>query len=152
MGAVIAHSVKFSLYMWKHAGIPARDLFFAFEKYTDGFHGYTQDELINFNNTSQCVYFVALVILQWRNLSIRNKRLSILQADPFTAKRRNPWLVLGAVSAFVIVVFATGVPGINSLLGTPVPIEFWLIPIPLDEMRKLVVRCFPKEPLARIAW
>jgi sodium/potassium-transporting ATPase subunit alpha len=160
MEAVVAHSMFF-LYMWKHAGIPARDLFFAFEKYTDGFHGYTQDELINFNNTGQCVYFVTLVILQWGNLlSIRNKRLSILQADPFTAKRRNPWLVLGAFSAFVIAVFVTAVPGINSLFATaPVPIEFWLIPIPLslgilimDEMRKLAVRCFPKGPLARIAW
>ncbi len=44
------------------------------------------------------------------------------------------------------------VPGIQSLFGTrsSVPIEFWLIPIPLglgilcvDEIRKLLVRLFP---------
>jgi sodium/potassium-transporting ATPase subunit alpha len=160
MEAIVAHSMFF-LYMWKHAGIPVRDLFFAFEKYSDGFHGYTQDELTHFNNTGQCVYFVTLVILQWGNLlSIRNKRLSVLQADPFRAKRRNPWLVLGAVFAFVIAIFVTEVPGIISLFNTAsVPIEFWLIPIPLalgilimDEIRKLLVRCFPNGPLARIAW
>ena len=160
METIIAHSMFF-LYMWKQAGIPVQDLFFAFEKYTAGFHGYTQGELTHFNNTGQCVYFVTLVILQWGNLlSIRNKRLSILQADPFRAKRRNPWLVLGAFCAFVIAVFVTEVPGINKLFNTaPVPIEFWLIPIPLalgilimDEIRKLLVRSFPRGPLARIAW
>ena len=129
---IIAHSM-FSLYMWNYAGIPVRDLFFAFEKYSDGFHGYSQAELTVFNNAGQCVYFVTLVILQWDNLlSIRNKRLSILQADPFRGKRRNPWLVLGTIFVFVIAVFVTEVPGIISLFGAaPVLIEFWLIPIPL---------------------
>ena len=160
METIIAHGM-FSLYMWKHAGIPVRDLFFAVEKYSDGFHDYSQAELTVFNNAGQCIYFVTLVILQWDNLlSIRNKRLSILQADPFRGKRRNPWLVLGTIFVFVIAVFVTEVPGINSLFGTaPVPIEFWPIPIPLalgtwimDEIRKLLVRSLPKGPLAWIAW
>ncbi|KAF5376632.1 hypothetical protein D9615_007851 [Tricholomella constricta] len=147
--------------MWKHAGIPAHALFFAFEKYSDGFYGHSQEALEKFNATGQCVYFVTLVILQWGNLlSVRNKRLSIFQADPISAKRRNPWLFLGALIAFVIAIFVTEVPGIQRLFKTAsVPIEFWLIPLPLalgilamDESRKLLVRSFPKGSLAGFAW
>jgi sodium/potassium-transporting ATPase subunit alpha len=160
METITAHAMFF-LYMWKYARIPIGSLFFAFEKYSDGFFGHTQAELTNFNNTGQCVYFVTLVILQWGNLlSVRNKRLSILQADPIRAKRRNPWLFLGALAAFIIAIFVTEVKGIKNLFNTAsVPIEFWLIPLPLalgillmDEIRKLLVRTFPKGPIAKIAW
>ncbi|KOS20025.1 Sodium/potassium-transporting ATPase subunit alpha-3 [Escovopsis weberi] len=155
-----AHSMFF-LYMWRHAGIPVRQLFFVFERYSDGFHGHSQQQLDHFVATGQCVYFVTLVIMQWGNiLSVRNRRLSILQADPFTAKRRNPWLLLSILISLAIAVFVTEVPGIQSLFGTAsVPIEFWLIPLPLalgllvlDEARKLLVRTFPNGPLARVAW
>ncbi|KAK5995377.1 Sodium/potassium-transporting ATPase subunit alpha-2 [Cladobotryum mycophilum] len=157
---ICAHSMFF-LYMWRHAGIPAKQLFFVFERYSDGFHGYTQAELNHFVAVGQCVYFVTLVILQWGNiLSVRNRRLSIVQADPFTKKRRNPWLLLSILISLAIAIFVTEVPGIQNLFGTAsVPIEFWLIPLPLalgllclDEVRKLLVRLFPNGPLAKIAW
>ena len=136
-------------------------MFFAFEEYTEGFYGYTNDELVYFNTVGQSVYFVSLVILQWGNiLSIRNKRLSILQADPIRKERRNPWLLLGMLISLGIAIFVTEVPGIQRLFGTEsIPIEFWLIPLPLalgilimDEMRKLMVRTWPQGLLARIAW
>ncbi|KAL6692859.1 hypothetical protein J3F84DRAFT_401921 [Trichoderma pleuroticola] len=155
-----AHSMFF-LYMWRAAGIPVSQLFFLFEGYSEGFHGYTQDELTHFNYTGQCVYFVTLVILQWGNiLSVRNRRLSILQADPFTQKRRNPWLLLGMLISLAIAIFVTEVPGLQTLfLTASVPIEYWLIPIPLalgilvlDELRKLLVRLFPNGPVAKVAW
>lgn len=160
METVCAHSMFF-YYMYKHAGIPFHALVFAFEGYSDGFYGYTQAELTNFNTTGQSVYFVTLVILQWGNiLSIRNKKLSILQADPIRRKRRNPWLLAGAAVSLAIAVFVTEQKGIQSIFGTAsVPIEFWLLPLPLalgilimDEIRKLIVRTWPKGPLARIAW
>ncbi|KAG6806404.1 hypothetical protein H0H93_003072, partial [Arthromyces matolae] len=121
------------MYMWKYAGIPPSALFFVFEKYTDGFYGYTASELNHFNSVGQCVYFVTLVILQWGNLlSVRNKRLSILQADPIRPRRRNLWIPAGVVFALGIAIFVTTNPGIQKLFGTaPVPIEFWLIPLPL---------------------
>ncbi|RFU72167.1 cation-transporting atpase pma1 [Trichoderma arundinaceum] len=155
-----AHSMFF-FYMWRKAGIPVRELFFLFEGYSEGFHGYTQDQLNQFNYTGQCVYFVTLVILQWGNiLSVRNRRLSIVQADPFTQKRRNPWLLLGMLISLAIAIFVTEVPGLQTLfLTASVPIEFWLIPIPLalgilvlDEIRKLIVRLFPNGPVAKVAW
>ncbi|ETS61563.1 p-type atpase [Moesziomyces aphidis] len=160
METITAHSMFF-LYMWRYAKIPIRDLFFAFEKFGDGFHGYTLDELNRFLNTGQCVYFVTLVILQWGNLlSVRNKRLSIFQADPIRKERRNPWLLVGALGALVIAIFVTEVKGIQNLFGTAsIPIEHWFIPIPLaigllgmDELRKLLVRTFPNSVIAKIAW
>jgi sodium/potassium-transporting ATPase subunit alpha len=160
MEAFSAHAMFF-LYMWKAAGIPFSDLVFAFEKYTDGFHGYTQDELTHFNNVGQCVYFVSLVIMQWGNiLSVRSKRMSLLQADPIRPARRNPWLPLAMLISLVIAIFVTEVPGIQSLFGTAsVPIQYWFIPLGLalgilvmDELRKVLVRQFPKGPVARISW
>lgn len=160
METICAHCMFF-LYYYHHAGIPFHALVFAFENYSDGFYGYTEAELSHFNTVGQCVYFVTLVILQIGNiLSIRNKRLSILQADPIRKKRRNPWLVLSVLIAVGIAIFVTEVPGIQNLFGTAsVPIEFWLIPIPLalgilvmDEIRKTIVRAWPRGPLAKIAW
>ncbi|KAI1432523.1 calcium ATPase [Xylaria sp. CBS 124048] len=157
---VAAHAMFF-LYMWRHAGIPIHELFFLYEGYSEGFHGYTTEQLAHFNTVGQGVYFVTLVILQWGNiLSVRNRRLSIFQADPFTAKRRNPWLIGSVLISLAIAVFVTEVPGLKFLFQTAsVPIEHWLIPIPLavgilalDELRKLVVRLFPNGPIAKIAW
>ncbi|KAJ3143270.1 hypothetical protein HDU90_000027 [Geranomyces variabilis] len=159
MMTVIAHSMFF-LYMYKYGGFTPGDLFFAFENFGST-SAYTADELTNFVNTGQCVYFVTLVILQWGNLfSIRNKRLSVLQADPFRKERRNLWLLLGIAVAFLIAVFVTEVPAIQSVFQTArVPIEFWLYPLPfafgilfMDEARKLCVRAFPRSIVARIAW
>ncbi len=160
METITAHSMFF-LYMWRAAGIPASELFLLFEGYSDGFHGYNADELAYFNQVGQCVYFVTIVILQWGNiLSVHNRRLSILQADPFSKKRRNPWLILSILISLAIAIFVTEVPGIQNLVCTAaVPIEYWLIPLPLalgilvmDEIRKLIVRLFPGGPLAKIAW
>jgi sodium/potassium-transporting ATPase subunit alpha len=160
METICAHSMFF-LYMWKYAHIPISSLFFAFESYTEGFYGYTEEQLIHFNAVGQSVYFVTLVILQWGNvLSVRNKRLSILVADPFRKARRNPWLILSAVISLSIAIFVTEVPGIQSLFGTAkVPVEFWLYPLPLavgilcmDETRKAIVRGFPNSLVAKIAW
>ncbi|KAF9886065.1 hypothetical protein FE257_012125 [Aspergillus nanangensis] len=158
--AFCAHCMFF-LYMYREAGIPFHALVFAFEKYTAGFYGYSQEELTHFNNVGQGVYFVTLVIMQWGNiLSVRNKRMSILQADPVRKQRRNPWLPLAILISLAIAVFVTEVPGFHTLFDTAsVPLEYWFIPLGLalgvlcmDEFRKLIVRMFPKSIIGRIAW
>jgi len=112
METVCAHSTFF-FYMYRYAGIPFHALVFAFEKYSASFYRYTKDELTYFNTVGQSVYFVTLVILQWGNiLSIRNKRLSIVQAYPIRKARRNPWLLAGAGMSLAIAIFVTEVPGI----------------------------------------
>jgi sodium/potassium-transporting ATPase subunit alpha len=154
--SVIAHAMYF-LYYWKYARIPVQELFFLFEGYSEGFHGYTMDELNDINNRGQCVYFVTLVILQWGNvLSVRNRRLSLLQAHP----GRNIWLATTMALSLGIAIFVTEVKGIQDLFETTsVPLEFWFIPLPLavgllgfDELRKLCVRVWPEGFIAKIAW
>ncbi|PYI03239.1 Na/K ATPase alpha 1 subunit [Aspergillus sclerotiicarbonarius CBS 121057] len=160
MEAFCAH-IMFFLYMYKKAGIPFHALIFAFEKYSDGFYGYTEAELTHFNYVGQSVYFVTLVIMQWGNiLSVRSKRMSILQADPIRKNRRNPWLPLAMLVSLVIAIFVTEEPGLQSLFNTAsIPLEFWFIPLGLafgvlvmDELRKVLVRMFPRGPIAKIAW
>ena len=156
METITAHAMFF-FYMWSYAGIPIHRMFFVFENYSDGFYGHSQAELTQFLNTGQCVYFVTLVILQIANLnSVRNKRMSILQNGP-----QNNWkLVLGPIVSVGIAIFVTEVPGLQRLFGTAsVPLKHWFLPIPLaigllamDEVRKLIVRTWPKGPVARIAW
>ncbi|KAM0553091.1 hypothetical protein ACHAPJ_007639 [Fusarium lateritium] len=160
METLTAHAMFF-FYMYRYAKMPISELFFLFEGYSEGYRGYTQDELIKFNNTGQCVYFVTLVFLQWGNiLAVRNRRLSIFQASPLHKAHRNPWLILSMIISLCIAIFVTEVPGIQNLFDTEsVPIEFWLIPIPLglgillvDEIRKFIVRKYPNSIVARIAW
>lgn len=156
METIVAHSMFF-YYIYTAAGIPINKMFFAFARYSDGYFGHTQDELNNFLNTGQCVYFVTLVILQIANLfSVRNKRVSIFQRGP----QSNWWLFAGPVVSVSIAIFVTEVPGIQNLFGTAsVPIKFWFLPVPLsigvfamDELRKLAVRTWPKSIIAKLAW
>ncbi|BDD55455.1 hypothetical protein MAP00_000975 [Monascus purpureus] len=160
MEAFCAHCMFF-LFMYREAGIPFHALALCFEKYSDGFYGYTQQQLTDFNNRGQCVYFVTLVIIQWGNLlSVRNKRMSLFQADPFRKQRRNPWLPLSMVVSLAIAIFVTEEPGLQRLFNTmSVPLMYWFIPVGLaagvlmmDEFRKLLVRSYPRSIIARISW
>lgn len=145
----------FFLYMWQDAGIPVGDMWLLYENWSDGFHGYTADELNSFLSTGQCVYFVTLVVLQIFNLfSVRSKRMSLLQANPLSKERRNLWLFVGpsesakclnlesactdassprlTVISIAIALIVTLVPGIQNLFGTAaVPVRFWFIPVGL---------------------
>ncbi|KAL1413747.1 hypothetical protein Q8F55_001529 [Vanrija albida] len=156
METVTAHSMFF-YYIYTAAGIPVNKMFFAFANYSDGYYGHTQDELNKFLNTGQCVYFVTLVILQIANLfSVRNKRMSTFQRGP----QSNWWLFAGPIASLIIAIFVTEVPGIQNLFGTAsVPIKHWLLPVPLaigllamDELRKLVVRTWPRSVVGKLAW
>lgn len=156
METLCAHSMFF-YYIWSAAGIPANKMFFTFAHYSEGYYGHTQAELNKFLSTGQCVYFVTLVILQFFNLnSVRNKRQSIFQNGP----QRNWKLCLGPVVSLAIAIFVTEQKGIQNLFGTAsVPIKFWMIPIPLglgilimDEVRKVIVRTWPKGIVAKVAW
>ncbi|OAQ30593.1 calcium-transporting ATPase 1 [Linnemannia elongata AG-77] len=155
----------FFLYLKEYTGVGFSDLVFTFgnlpeKKLAD--RGITLEEFNGYYvNTAQCVCFVTLVILQWGNiLSVRNRRMSVLQADPFRKQRRNLWLFLGILASFLVAVLVTETPGIQEIMLTnSVPIKYWLLPLPCalfiiiaDDVRKLIVRVFPRSFLARIAW
>ncbi|KAG0353273.1 hypothetical protein BG005_007417 [Podila minutissima] len=161
---VIFSNMLFYLYIKEYTNLGFSDLVLTFGNvnYTKLFPHITPADFNgHYVSTGQCVVFVSLVIMQWGNvLSIRNRRLSILQADPVRERRRNLWLFAGMLAAFVIAIIVTEVPGIqNVMLTNSVPIKYWLLPIPfafvillLDECRKLSVRIFPKGFTAKLAW
>ncbi|KXS15914.1 calcium ATPase [Gonapodya prolifera JEL478] len=149
------------MYLNETAGIGIRDLVFAFDKWQDGYLGYSIDELNNFNSVAQCIYYVTMVITQFGVLlSVRTRRNSILSANPLWGPRQNLRL-FGAmlVSVLWALAWLYG-PGIQFAFGTmPVPVKYWFIPfgfalgiLVLDETRKLVVRTFPKSIVAKVAW
>ncbi|OAQ29110.1 calcium ATPase [Linnemannia elongata AG-77] len=157
-------NMLFYMYIKEYTGVSFKDLVFTFgsPNFENRFDGISDADFNNYYvNTGQCVTFVALVIMQWGNiLSIRNRRLSILQADPIRPERRNLWLFAGMLAALLMAIFVTEVPWINQVMLTnPVPIKYWLLPIPcavavllLDEIRKAAVRAFPRSLIAKLAW
>lgn len=152
----------FFLYMKQAGGFNIGDLFLAYEKWGAGFHGYTADEITRFTNVGESVFFVTLVIMQIGNLlSVRSKRMSLLQSDPlFCPARRNLAICVGPAVSVAIAILVTEVHWFNHLFDTAhVPIRFWLIPIPLalgvivlDECRKLLARSLPRSFFAKAAW
>ncbi|KAF9202413.1 hypothetical protein BGZ49_007427 [Haplosporangium sp. Z 27] len=155
----------FFLYIKEYTGLGFRDLVFTFGHIPEDKLALRNISVDDFNNiyvnNGQCVCFVTLVILQWANiLAIRNRRESILRADPFRKGRRNLWLFLGMFIAFLIAVLVTETPGIQNLMLTgPVPVKYWLLPLPCgvfilltDEIRKVIVKAAPNSIIAKIAW
>jgi len=142
----------FFWYYYSYCEITPSQLFLAFDAYTGNnphFGNKTQDELDECQQTSQSIFFVALVLVQFFNLlSTRTQRLSFFQHNPFVGKGENRNLFLAIFVTVCFTVFVIYVPFMNSVFGTrPVPYEFWLAPLAfgvvlfcLDEIRKLIKR------------
>ncbi|KAJ3180632.1 hypothetical protein HK101_009947 [Irineochytrium annulatum] len=120
-----------------------------------------QAALVEAVNTGNCVFYVAMIFLQFGGLlSVRTRRVSILQANPFWGPSRNVCVPLGMAVSVIFGCLNIYEPGIENLFGTArIPLKFWLLPMALglgilvmDEVRKLCVRTFPKSILAKIAW
>ncbi|KAJ3167541.1 hypothetical protein HDU87_001490 [Geranomyces variabilis] len=124
-------------------------------------HHYTTDELTSLVNTGNCIYYVTMIFLQFGCvLAVRNRRVSILQANPFYGPRRNPVILVGMAVSVSFGLFFLYAPALQNLFGTtPIPAKFWFIPLGfglaillMDEIRKLVVRSFPDSLVAKAAW
>jgi len=109
------------------------------------------------NNEAQSVYFFTLVLMQWGNLfATRCRRLSTFQHSP----TRNIYVFLAPIAALCIGIFFCYVPWFQKTFQTHrIPVKFFFIPLTfglslfiLDELRKYVVRTYPKSILARVAW
>jgi len=148
------------LYM-SHQGLGFYDVIEVFDKWTDGYKGYTITQLTNFVNTGQCVYYVTMVFMQYGGLlAVRNRRVSILQSNPLWGPRRNLAVPIGMTATALIAVTNLYGPGLQRVfLTTPIPGMFWGIPFSfalgillVDETRKLIVRSYPKSIIAKMAW
>ncbi|KAI0088963.1 calcium ATPase transmembrane domain M-containing protein [Irpex rosettiformis] len=148
------------LYMEKQ-NLGFYDVILVFNKWTDGWKGYTMDELTHFVSVGQCCYYVALVFAQYGDLlAVRNRRVSILQSNPLWGPRRNLMIPVGMVLTAVIAVVNLYGKGLQDVFATaPIPGMFWGIPfafgagiLMMDEIRKLIVRSYPKSFIAWLAW
>ena len=113
------------------------------------------------NYSAQSVYYISMVMIQIFNfLAVRNRRVSIMESNPFYGPRKNLVFFWSVFASIVIALINTYGPGINSLfLTTAVPVEYWFIPMGfglailiMDEIRKLIVRTYPKSWVAIAAW
>lgn len=94
-----------------------------------------------------------MVFIQYGSLlAIRNRRVSILQSNPLWGPRRNLIVPCGMVGTALIAVTNLYGPGLQAVFNTtPIPAMFWGPPfgfalgiLIMDELRKLIVRTYPK--------
>ncbi|PIL33977.1 transporter [Ganoderma sinense ZZ0214-1] len=142
-------AMSMSFWYLQRNGVPFSNLILGFGNWP----GLTDELLFR----AQSVNFFTLILMQWGNLfATRGRKLSIVQHRPTS----NPWVFAGAGAALSIGIFFHYVPWFHGIFQTrPVPVEFFFIPLTfalglllLDEVRKLLVRRYPKSLLARIAW
>jgi hypothetical protein len=85
-------------------------------------------------------------------LAARNRRLSTLTSNPLWGPRRNLAVPAGMIGTALISVTNLYGPGLQRVFGTtPIPGMFWGLPfcfglgiLTMDELRKLIVRTYPK--------
>jgi sodium/potassium-transporting ATPase subunit alpha len=142
-------------------GLSFYDVILTYNKWQDDWQGKSIEELTNLVNTGQCIYYVTMVFIQYGNLlAIRNRRVSLLQSNPLWGPRQNLIVPVGMLGTALIAVVNLYGPGLQKVFNTtPIPAMFWgppfgfaLAVLIVDELRKLIVRTYPKSLIARMAW
>ena len=119
------------------------------------------DELSRIQETGQCIYYVALCIMQFFNLlASRTRHVSFFQHNPFFGKARNLNVVYGILFSTSVGLVITQIPWFHLVFKThPVPVKyvcpaivFGLGLFLFDELRKFLVRRYPQSFVARMAW
>ncbi|KZV97302.1 calcium ATPase [Exidia glandulosa HHB12029] len=162
MGLMMWPTCMAMWFLWfKQNGFGFYDLVLVFDKWTDGYKGHTIAELTTLVSTGQCIYYVTMVIMQYGGLlSVRNRRVSILQSNPLWGPRRNLAVPLGMLGTVLLAIVNLYGPGLQKVFGThPIPGMFWGLPFAFatglllaDETRKLVLRTYPDSLVAKMAW
>lgn len=158
---VVQTTCSFVMSYWyaQRHGVSFSDLWFGFGALPDGLTGERYTAVLN---EASSIYFVNLVVMQWFNLmSVRTRRLSILQHPPLFSKRtRNLYLFPAIGFALVVAVVFLYIPKLQATLSTTsVPVENYFLPMGfgmglllLDESRKWWVRKWPDGLMGRYAW
>ncbi|KAG2137472.1 hypothetical protein DEU56DRAFT_756053 [Suillus clintonianus] len=148
------------LYM-KQQGLTFYEVILTFNLWGDGWQNYSADQLAQFVDVGQCIYYVTVAIGQYGTLlSVRNRRVSILQSNPLWGPRRNLLVLVGMTGTVLICIVNLYGPGFqNVFLTRPIPGMFWGLPFTfalgillMDETRKAIVRKYPKSLIAWLAW
>ncbi|KAL0952279.1 hypothetical protein HGRIS_006569 [Hohenbuehelia grisea] len=142
-------AMTMSFWYLQRNGVPFSDLVLRFGDWPT----LTPEKL----NKAQSVYFFTLVIMQWGNLlSVRTRKLSIFQHSI----TKNRYIFPAMLAALVIGIFFSYVPFFQrTFLTRGVPVEHYFIPMTfgvfllfLDEIRKWIVRKYPRGLMAKLAW
>ncbi|CAG8639542.1 12195_t:CDS:2 [Racocetra persica] len=126
MESFFSHCMYFR-YMQKYGGFQPSDLLLAYNKWTDGYKGYTGDQLNEFMYTGQSVLFVSLVVMQaFGNLfATRTRYLSLFQHLPIKKRSSNYYLFCAQIGSILLACIIIYTPAINDALNTrPIPVEF----------------------------
>ncbi|KAJ1950493.1 hypothetical protein EC988_004367, partial [Linderina pennispora] len=151
----------FFLCIYLRAGIAPKDVFLAFNKWTDGYMGKSQAELSEIVRVAGSAHFFTLVVMQWGNMFVaRTRTLGFFQQNPFCGTKRNPQLLVAIPISIAVALLVNEVGWFNRIFLTGrIPVEFFFLPIPfalflivLDEARKMIVRRYPTSLVARLAW
>lgn len=141
-GALVMY---FSYFYW-YANMTPVQMFLTYNQWTDGYLGYTQNELNEFVYVGQSIYFIAVVIQQvGQLLTTRLSRYNFYQQWFWT----NPNLFLGIFIEILVAVGVIYLPLFNTLFKTrQPPVQFWFFPMALmvvifvlNELRKGFMRC-----------
>ncbi|KAG1750393.1 uncharacterized protein EDB91DRAFT_686824 [Suillus paluster] len=148
------------LYMHQH-GLSFSNVILTYNKWGDGWQGFSADQLAQFVDVGQCIYYVTVAIGQYGTLlSVRNRRVSIFQSNPLWGPRRNLLVLVGMTGTVLICIVNLYGPGFQQVFNTrPIPGMFWGLPyifalgiLLMDESRKAIVRNYPKSLIAWLAW
>ena len=97
--------------------------------------------------------YVTLVFGQYGSLlSVRNRRVSMVHSNPLWGPRRNLVVPCSMLATAAIAVINLYGPGLQMVFNMrPIPGMFWGLPfsfalgiLMMDELRKLIVRTYPK--------
>ncbi|CAF1521401.1 unnamed protein product, partial [Adineta steineri] len=163
VGTIECFSAYFCFFwFYSSQGIPLSSIFFTYSKYgKNPYINKTEDELTLIQQKGQCIYYVALCIMQFFNLlSSRTRHVSFFRHNPFFGKARNLTIVFGIIFSTCVGLIITLIPWLNHVFKThPVPVKFVCPAIGfgaamfiLDEIRKFFVRRYPNSFLAKMAW
>ncbi|CAF4463611.1 unnamed protein product [Rotaria socialis] len=151
-------------FFWYYSvqGIPLSSIFFTYSHYgTDPYIAKSSDDLLLIQQKGQCIYYVALCIMQFFNLlSSRTRYVSFFSYNPLFGKARNLTIPCGILFSTSVGLVLILIPWFNSVFKThPVPVRFVCPAIGFgaalflfDELRKLLVRRFPNSFIAKMAW
>ena len=163
IGNIECFSAFFCFFWWYYAnGIPLSKILGKYNHFESQFSVDKQQQLTSINQTGQCIYYVALCIMQCFNLlTTRTRYASFFTHNPFWSRHsRNLWLIVGIIASAVTCVLVTEVPFIQHHFKTEhVPIlyvlpafGFGLLMFMMDELRKLYIRRNPGCCLEHLAW
>ncbi|KAJ3309037.1 hypothetical protein HDV04_000543 [Boothiomyces sp. JEL0838] len=142
-------------------GLHFNDLMLVYDKWQDGWAGQSIDSLNNSVYIGDGVYYVTLAICQFGTLfAVRNRTSSIFESNPLWGPRKNLVIPFSMAGSILICILSLYLPFIqNAFYTAPIPAKYWGIPfllalgiIIMDEIRKALVRAFPKSFIAKMAW